>query len=171
MPELILEPLTAEAFKRFGDVIEARGHAENINAGTTQKFADLAKLSLTSGDGRPALALYRAEPCDPQAPIQLLERHPLSSQAFIPMNGARLVIIVAPPQDVLDPSTIRAFLGTPLQGVNYHPGTWHHPSITWQQSGWLLVLDREGPEENCDLAPLDVQPPLTLTVPKATAVT
>ncbi|MGK4343428.1 ureidoglycolate lyase [Ectopseudomonas oleovorans] len=81
--------------------------------------------------------------------IGMLERHPLGSQAFYPVDGGRMLIVVAPPGD-LDESQIRAFISAPDQGVNYARGTWHHPLLCLQHPGRFLVVDRGGEGHNCD---------------------
>lgn len=85
--------------------------------------------------------------------IRMLERHPLGSQAFYPVDGGRMLIVVAPPGE-LDESKIRAFISTPDQGVNYARGTWHHPLLCLQHPGRFLVVDRGGDGHNCDEQPL-----------------
>ena len=81
--------------------------------------------------------------------IRMLERHPLGSQAFYPVDGGRMLIVVAPPGE-LDESQIRAFISAPDQGVNYARGTWHHPLLCLQHPGRFLVVDRGGEGHNCD---------------------
>ena len=78
-----------------------------------------------------------------------MERHPLSSQAFYPLSGYPFLVAVAPPGD-LDVSTIEVFLASSDQGVNYHPGTWHHYCLALHQGSDFLVVDRIADDENCD---------------------
>ena len=84
-----------------------------------------------------------------------MERHPLGSQAIIPMNGAEYLVAVAPP-GVFDPERIRVFLAGAAQGGNYRRGVWHHPLIALHRTGDFLVVDRKGDGENCDVVDLEL---------------
>ena len=159
--DLTPEPLTAHAFAPFGDVIEATDHAEQrvINAGHTVRFHDLARLSLDADDGRPCLSIFRTRPLPQPLQLTAMERHPLSSQAFHPLGGHRWLVVVAPPGR-FDQAAVRAFLAGAQQGVNFHPGTWHHFSLALDGPSDFLVVDRDGDDENCDEVGLD--PPITI---------
>ena len=135
------EPLTQSAFSSFGDVIEAAGEFRLVNQKTSMRFDDLARIDVNEAGGRPMVSLFRAQPRSLPLSIELLERHPLSSQAFFPVGGARFLIVVAPAGDV---AAIRAFLSNGAQGVNYHRGVWHHPLIALDRESDVLVVDRGG---------------------------
>jgi ureidoglycolate lyase len=85
--------------------------------------------------------------------IRSMERHPLSSQAFFPLSEQPYLVVVAP-QGEFDPLAIRAFIAQPSQGVNYHPGTWHHYSLALHSVSDFLVVDRidsgKSSDDNCD---------------------
>ena len=152
MNQIILtpEPLTAEAFRPFGDVVEARDAYELINDGTTKKFADLALIDVAAEGGRPCVSIYRATPYQMPLTIRMLERHPLGTQLFMPLHREPFLIVVASAGDTLDPATVRAFVTNGRQGINYNRGTWHHPLIAPGQPSEFLVIDREGVGSNCD---------------------
>ena len=154
--ELIPEPLTAEAFRPFGDVIEATDAYELINSGTTQKFADLATIDVSTDGGRPCISIYRATPYKLPLTIKMLERHPLGTQLFMPLQSDPFLIVVAPPGDKVDHTSVRAFITNGRQGVNYHRGTWHHPLIAFGAPGEFMIVDRAG-QANCDELLLEVQ--------------
>lgn len=145
------ENLTAENFATFGDVIEANPSAKNfsINYGNTHRFHDLAKVDVNNGEGRAGISIFRTTPLPMPISIRLLERHPLSSQAFFPLSPHPYLVVVAPPGD-LDEKAIRVFLAQPGQGVNYHPGTWHHFCLALEAESDFLVVDRIGQGNNCD---------------------
>lgn len=158
---LKVEPLTREAFAPFGEIIDPVG-AESfaINGGRTERFHALATVELL-GDGDAAeaiLSIFRGQPLAPLV-IDLMERHPLGSQAFVPMNGRPFFAVVAPPGD-FDPAAIRAFLVRGDQGVSYFAGTWHAPLLPLLANSDYLVVDRSGEGHNCDEVTL--QPALTL---------
>jgi ureidoglycolate lyase len=145
---LPLRPLSREAFAAFGDVIGADGARTviEINDGTAQRFHDLARIDTASEGGHTVLSLFRAQPRELPFEIVMLERHPLGSQAFVPLAGARYIVVVAEHPEA-EP---QAFLAGAGQGVNYRPGVWHHPLIALDQNGDFLVIDRGGPGANCD---------------------
>jgi ureidoglycolate lyase len=149
------EPLTAAAFAPYGDVIEcAEGKAQSINYGNTACFHDLAQLNLTAEGGRPIVRIFRSTPLPRPVHIKIMERHPLSSQAFYPLSSRPYLVVVAEKGD-FDPKKVRVFLAGAHQGVNYHAGTWHHFSLALDAVSEFLVIDRGGPEKNCDEVTLD----------------
>ena len=77
--------------------------------------------------------------------IAMLERHPLSSQLFMPLSAAPFLVVVAPPGEHVDRANVRAFVTNGAQGVNYRRGTWHHPVIALENPSEFLVVDRVGP--------------------------
>ena len=143
-------PLTSMAFAPFGDVIEAEGRSHYpINAGTAQRYNDLAKVEVTAAGGRPLISLLRAEPVALPVRLRLMERHPLSSQAFIPLSSTPFLVVVAPPGP-LDIEGIRAFLSNGRQGINYRAGSWHHPLLALERTSEFVIVDRGGEGDNCD---------------------
>jgi ureidoglycolate lyase len=154
------EPLTAEAFAPFGDVIEARGEPRGINYGVTQRFHDLAKLDCVEQGGRAIVNIFRSQPPAYPFAVTVMERHPLSSQAFVPLSGRPFLVVVAP-KGPFDRDAVRAFCAGPGQGVNFARGTWHHFNLALEGESDFLVIDRDGGGDNCDEVALD--PPLLLT--------
>jgi ureidoglycolate lyase len=153
LPQLLPAcPLTAEAFAPFGQVIECAGHASYaINEGSSQRFSDLAQLE-TDVEGRLALSIFQAKAQHAPLMLNCLERHPLGSQAFMPLNGQTFVVIVADSRPVLAEEAsakLRVFLSNGSQGVNIQSGVWHHPLLALE-AGDFLVADRLGPGCNCD---------------------
>jgi ureidoglycolate lyase len=149
MKTLTIEPLTREAFAPFGDVIETEGAKQiPINLGTTIRFHDLATVDVEEGGGRTLINLFRGQPRTLPFEVKMLERHPLGSQAFIPLNDKPYLVVVAPAGE-LDPSKIRAFVTSGWQGVNYAKGVWHHPLIALGEVSDFVVVDRGGEGVNC----------------------
>ncbi len=159
MSVITLEPesLSADQFAPFGDVIELSDDFQIINRGTTHKCADLARIDVDAENGKPCVSLYRAKPYDMPITVSMLERHPLSSQLFMPIGGASFLVIVAPPGGRIETSTVRVFLTNGRQGVNYRPGTWHHPVIALVEETEFFVVDRVGAGKNCDVFSFDQQ--------------
>ncbi|AOJ00930.1 ureidoglycolate hydrolase [Burkholderia mayonis] len=155
---LRLERLTREAFAPFGDVIELAGARRIlINGGTTERFHDLASIDVAEAGGRPLVSLFRAQPRAWPIEIDMMERHPLGSQAFVPLAAvARYAIVVAPAGE-FDPTRMCAFLAQGWQGVNYAKGVWHHPLLALDALSDFVVVDRGGAQPNCDEIALDAR--------------
>ncbi|MCQ8783197.1 ureidoglycolate lyase [Mangrovibrevibacter kandeliae] len=151
MKGLVVEPLTIDAFRPFGDVIEPDHAAEIklINGGTTTRFHDVATVDVESGGGRPLISIFRGKPFAPPIGIAMLERHPLGSQAFVPLSDRPYLVVVAP-DEAGRPGTPRAFLVDGRRGVNYAAGTWHHPLLALDAVSDFLVVDRGGEGENLE---------------------
>jgi ureidoglycolate lyase len=148
MKTLAIEPLTREAFAPFGDVIELEGAKQiPINLGTTIRYHDLANVDVTDEGGRTLVNLFRGQARALPFEITMMERHPLGSQAFIPLNDKPYLVAVAPAGE-LDESKIRAFVTSGWQGVNYAKGVWHHPLLALGEVSDFIVVDRGGDGHN-----------------------
>ena len=143
---LAVEPLTAHEFAPYGDVIEIREGApfQAINRGSAKRFDGVAKIDTAASAGTTAVAIVRALPHALPFNVVMLERHRLGSQAFVPLSGQAYLVVVAPAGPVPDPSSLRCFLCANGQGVNYAPGTWHHPLLAIEAESDFLVIDRTG---------------------------
>ena len=137
-------------------MIEVNDKAKNfsINDGFTQRYHDLAQIDVTEKNGRTLINIFRSTPLEQPVSIKMMERHPLSSQAFIPMSQQPYLVVVAPKGD-LDKTKIEVFLASSNQGVNYHKGTWHHYCLALHQISDFIVVDRGGAGDNCDVINLD----------------
>ena len=153
---IIPKALTRENFAPFGDVIEVNDKAKNfsINEGFTQRYHDLADVDVTQENGRTLINIFRSTPLEQPVSIKMMERHPLSSQAFIPMGPQPFLVVVAPKGE-MDITNIEVFLASSHQGVNYHKGTWHHFCLALHQVSDFIVVDRGGAGDNCDVINLD----------------
>jgi ureidoglycolate lyase len=169
MKTIRTEPLTEEGFAPYGYVISGdRGDVvgKPANQGTAKRFNWLGAVEdLRPGKSRLNLCLFR---CSPRTGwplrVEILERHPRTTQVIVPMNADRYVVLVGLPTGGPDPdlSTLRAFVATARQGVAYHPGTWHHPLLALDRETDFtsLVWEDEGPED-CDLVTIpDADRPL-----------
>lgn len=150
------KPLTQQSFSAFGDVIEASADANNfpINNGFTQRYHDLAKVDVTDKQGHAIVSLFRTTPLAQPIAIKMMERHPLGSQAFIPMGENPYLVVVAPAGE-FDVNNIEVFFANSNQGVNYHKGTWHHFCLALGGESDFLVVDRSGEGDNCDVLELN----------------
>ena len=147
--DLRVEPLTREAFAPFGEVIEAAGVTPIlINEGTTERFDDLARVEV--GGGRAKISLFRGRPRPWPIRIGMMERHPLGSQAFVPLDDHPYLVVVAAADTRPNTDDLRAFRASGDQGVNYRRGVWHHPLLALGSMRTFLVVDRAGPGDNLD---------------------
>lgn len=139
-------PLTPANFAPFGDVLDAVGPADKvINQGLCDRHHDIAKLDF--GDARAGISLFNATPRSLPYTLDMMERHPDGSQAFVPMHQHPYLVIVA--HDLGEtPDTPLAFLAAPGQGVNYHRGTWHGVLCPLHAPGLFAVIDRIGDTVN-----------------------
>ena len=142
-------PLSAEAFRPYGDVIEAAGAADMmINGGRCARYHDRARLSFEDG-GRAGVSLFRTRAVDVPCTVALMERHPLGSQTFMPMSAAPFLVVVAP-DDAGKPGQPRAFLTRPHQGVSYLENVWHAPLLALEDGAIFTVIDRIGGGNNLE---------------------
>jgi ureidoglycolate lyase len=155
-------PLTAQGFAAFGEVIEVAGRsAQWINQGTSQRFDDLAHVDVLAQGGRPLISIFRAAPRTLPFEVRALERHPLSSQSFFPLDRRPFLVVVAQGPQSPVAAGVQAFVSSGLQGVSYRRNTWHHALLALDQNSDFLVIDRGGPGENCEEASLD--PPVLVS--------
>lgn len=142
------EPLTAEAFAEYGDVMEAAGPPDKlINQGRCGRFHDRAQLDFS--DGRAGISIFQAEKETLPLALQMVERHPEGSQAFVPMSADGFLVVVARDQDgtPVDP---KAFMTKPGQAINFHRGTWHGVLSPLTAPGIFAVIDRIGSGANLE---------------------
>ena len=149
--QLPIEPLTKAAFAPFGEVIEAAGAERRlINEGTTQRFHGLARADTSEGGGHAILSLFRANRRPFPFEVRMLERHPLGSQAFYPLQAHDWLVLVGKGALRPDPAALRCFRAHGGQGVNYARNAWHHPVLVLCASQEFLVMDRAGPGNNLE---------------------
>ena len=143
-----LRPLTAAEFAPFGDVIEAAGPPSfGFNGGMADRFHDLARTEVVGEGARIGVSIGRSRPYELPLKLTLVERHPLGSQAFVPLTGDPFLVVVAPDEDGA-PGTPLAFLTAPGQGVNYLRGVWHGVLAPLGREAPFLIVDRIGTGDN-----------------------
>lgn len=141
------EPLTAEAFAPFGDVLDATGDFRPINDGLCKRHHDRARLDF--GSGAAGISIFDAQPRVLPYDFDLVERHPEGSQAFLPMTPNPFLVIVAPDEGGR-PGAPRAFLTAPGQGINLLRGVWHGVLAPLAAPGLFAVVDRIGDGPNLE---------------------
>ena len=144
--QITIEPLTAEAFAPFGDVLDCAGEPDKlINQGLCGRYHDRATLEFS--DGRAGISLFKAELRSLPYTLDMMERHPLGSQAFVPMSFDPFLVIVAP-DDGGAPGTPRAFRTEAGQAINIHRNAWHGVLTPIAGNGLFAVIDRIGEGNN-----------------------
>jgi ureidoglycolate lyase len=142
--------LTKAGFAPFGEVIEMDGAQHYpINQGFAERFDDLARVDV--GDAN--ISIVVANPRPKPIAIRLMERHPLGSQIFYPLQDRPWLVVVC--GDPKDRASFRAFSATGRQGINYARNIWHHPLLVLEADSRFLVVDRKGPGANLEEVPID----------------
>ena len=147
-------PLTVEVFAPFGEVVSVDAAAEKAaNQGTAQRSDFTASLLTTRPHAKANVAVFKSQPRVLPFKVSMLERHVHSSQLFSPLSVSRYVVVVAPSSfdGTCDQDQLQAFLASPLQAINYKPGTWHHPLLVLDQEAQFLMLAWEdGTANDCE---------------------
>lgn len=164
---ILARPLTREAFAPFGDVIQKTGAQHHpINSGRGERYHDLARVETEGPGGRPLVSIVEAGPQPFPMPLTMVERHPLGSQAFVPLSPKRFLVVVCP-DEAGRPGQPLAFVTSPSQGVNYRRNTWHGVLTPINDVQDFLVIDRGG--EGINLEEHSFETPWEIHLPGMTA--
>ena len=148
-------PITKENFAKYGDMISTKDIKPlEINNGYAKRYDGIANLNTSSDNGETTISIFSALKRNFPMKIDMMEKHPLGSQAFIPMKETTFLVFVAPKEEKPDLNKIEAFIIPPGIGVNYKPGTWHFPLISTEDMNFLVV-DRKGSGDNLVIENLD----------------
>ena len=157
MTDKIIKPvsITKDNFSQFGDVISTKDIKPiEINNGYAKRYDGIANLNTSKDNGETTISIFSALKRNFPMKIDMMEKHPLGSQAFIPLKETTFLAFVAPNGDKPDLNKIEAFIIPPGIGINYKPGTWHFPLISTEDMNFLVV-DRKGPGDNLIIKNLD----------------
>ena len=148
--EKIVKPIKINRsnFSAYGDLISPDNiNPMDINAGYAKRFDNLANVDTSNNEGKTIVSIFSALKRTFPMKINMMEKHPLSSQAFIPMKETTFLSFVAPQGELRDISKIQSFIIPPKTGINYKPGIWHFPLISTEDTNFL-VIDRKGDGNN-----------------------
>ena len=148
--ETIIKPIeiTRKNFAAYGDLISSDNIKPiNINAGYAKRFDNLVNLNTSKNNGKTIVSIFSALKRTFPMQIDMMEKHPLGSQAFIPMKETTFLSFVAPPGKFPEINKIQSFIIPPKTGINYKPGIWHFPLISTEDTNFI-VIDRKGSGEN-----------------------
>jgi ureidoglycolate lyase len=141
-------PITKENFKKFGDMITTADIKPlEINNGYAKRYDGIANLNTKKDNGESTISIFSALKRSFPMKVDMMEKHPLGSQAFIPMKETVFLVFVAPEDDKPDLNKIESFIIPKGIGINYNPGTWHFPLISTENMNFL-VIDRLGDGDN-----------------------
>ena len=155
--EKIIKPtkINRSNFASFGDLISTNDiNPININAGYAKRFDNLANLNTSKDGGKTIVSIFSALKRTFPMIVDMMEKHPLGSQAFMPMKETTFLCFVAPQGESPDIDKIQSFIIPPKNGINYKPGTWHFPLISTEDMNFLVV-DRLGSGNNLVLHDLN----------------
>ena len=150
MKEILItrRPINKENFSKFGDIITTKDIKPiDINNGYAKRYDGIANLNTSNENGETTISIFSALKREFPMKIDMMEKHPLGSQAFIPMKETTFLCFVAPEGQKPDLKKIESFIITPGIGINYKPGIWHFPLISTEDMNFLVV-DRKGSGEN-----------------------
>ena len=148
--EKIIKPIkiTRSNFATFGDLISSDDiDPMDINAGYAKRFDNLATINTSKEGGKTIVSIFSALKRTFPMEIDMMEKHPLGSQAFIPMRETTFLCFVAPPGEFPEIDKIKSFIIPPKTGINYKLGIWHFPLISTEDTDFL-VIDRKGNNKN-----------------------
>lgn len=164
---LVAQPLTSEAYAPYGDVIhsDASSVVTSANQGTAEKYHGVATVSnlFPKGNGKINMCIFHCRPTgELPLTVKLLERHPYSSQAFIPLTdgktkGYLVIVALNGKDDKPDMSTLKAFIATSKQGINYRQGVWHHPMVVLENTtDFACIVHESGvPDDDCNVVDVE----------------
>ena len=148
--EKIIKPIkiTRINFAAYGDLISTDDiKPMDINAGYAKRFDNLVNINTSKDGGKTIVSIFSALKRNFPMKIDMMEKHPLGSQAFIPMKETTFLCFVAPPEESPEINKIQSFVIPPKTGINYKPGVWHFPLISTEDTNFI-VIDRKGSGEN-----------------------
>ncbi|KAJ3387233.1 hypothetical protein HDU84_000955 [Entophlyctis sp. JEL0112] len=155
----LVEAVGTSFRSKFGSVVHVPDSARagmavsTANQATAAKYSPVSVLSTAYPPGSPVAPVMSLYVCAPRHltllsdgkkafELSIMERHPYTTQTFIPMGldvrdpETKYLVIVAPDVEGTegkdakpDMSKARAFLAHGHQGVTYGQGVWHSPMV------------------------------------------
>lgn len=148
--KVVIKPtkITKEKFAKFGDVISTENiEPIDINSGYAKRFDNLVNINTSKNGGETIISIFSALKRSFPMKINMMEKHPLGSQAFMPIKETTFLSFVAPEGDLPEIDKIKSFIIPPGVGINYKPGIWHFPLISTENTNFI-VIDRKGSDQN-----------------------
>ena len=135
-------------FKKFGQVIDTgKKKYFKINNGYAKRYDNLGKINTSTKKGKTIVSIFSAKRRMFPMKIDMMEKHPLGSQAFIHMKETSFLVFVTPKGNKHNLKKIESFRIPKQAGINLNPGIWHFPLISTKDMNFL-VIDRKGKGKN-----------------------
>jgi len=145
-----IENIDLDNFSEFGHVINKELTSEkiSINQGTTIRHHNISDLELNNEGGVPAISIFSGSPRNLPIEIKIMEKHPIASQSFLPIQNIDWLIVVSKDKNNMpDLDTIRCFHIKGDVGITYNRNVWHHPLLVREKQDFWIV-DRINKNEN-----------------------
>ena len=135
-------------FNKFGQIIDtSKKKYFRINNGYAKRYDNLGKINTSINKGKTIISIFSAKTRKFPMKVDMMEKHPLGSQAFIPMKETSFLVFVAPRGSKPNLKKIESFRIPKQTGINLNPGIWHFPLISTKNMNFLVV-DRKGKGKN-----------------------
>ena len=153
MNSISIEQLDTNIFSNFGKIIQKKNALElrSINQGTTTRHHNISKLSLESKNGNSGISVFSGSPRSFPLEIKIMEKHPIASQSFLPIQDYDWLVVVSEEKnDLPDLSTLRCFHVNGDTGITYNKNVWHHPLLVRKKQDFW-VIDRINDQEDASI--------------------
>ena len=153
MNSILIEQLDTNIFSNFGKIIQKKNALElrSINQGTTTRHHNISKLNLESKNGNSGISIFSGSPRSFPIEIKIMEKHPIASQSFLPIQDYDWLVVVSEEKnDLPDLSTLRCFHVNGDTGITYNKNVWHHPLLVKKEQDFW-VIDRINDQEDASV--------------------
>ena len=153
MNNISIEQLDASVFSKFGKIVEKKNALElrSINQGTTTRYHNISELDLESKNGISSISIFSGTPRNLPIEIKIMEKHPVASQSFLPIQDYDWLIVVSEEKNELpDLNTLKCFHVNGDTGITYNKNVWHHPLLVKKKQDFW-VIDRINDEEDTSI--------------------
>jgi len=148
---LIIKDINKDNFSQYGQLISTKDIIGNkINTETTESFYDLVNIEILGDNKKCRVNIFKAKKRIFPIKINMLEKHPFSSQAFIPLQNTSFIVVVAPQSAIPNSNLIEAFKINSEEGINFKPKVWHFPLIAIENSNFLTI-DKKDTKNNLEI--------------------
>ena len=148
---LQIKKISKDNFSKYGQLISTQDiESQNINEETTKSFYDLVNIEIYGDDKKCRVNIFKSIKRNFPLEVNMLENHPLSSQAFIPLQKTNFIVFGAPISNEPDINLIETFLISPEEGINFKPKVWHYPLIATENSNFLTI-DKKDSANNLEI--------------------
>ena len=146
-----VKKISNDNFFEYGDFINPYDkEPEDINTNTTKSYFDLANIEILGENKKARLNLFDAKKRIFPLTINMLEKHPFSSQVFLPLGNNPFFVIVCSPGLKPDLNNLNFFIVENGNGVNFKPMVWHFPLISINDAKFITI-DKKNTDTNLEI--------------------